>query len=116
LGETETHLDTENRTVSLHAYASLLRRNRNFRKLWMAQVISETGDWFYSLAIYSLLLNLTGRASSVAFALVLQVVPQTLTSPIAGVVNDRMRRKLVMIASDLGRAVVVALMLFVRSP
>jgi predicted MFS family arabinose efflux permease len=114
LGETETHL--ENRTVSLHAYASLLRRNRNFRKLWMAQVISETGDWFYSLAIYSLLLNLTGRASSVAFALVLQVVPQTLTSPIAGVVNDRMRRKLVMIASDLGRAVVVALMLFVRSP
>ena len=32
----------------------------------MAQAISEMGDWFYALAIYNLLLELTGRAEAVA--------------------------------------------------
>jgi predicted MFS family arabinose efflux permease len=101
--------------ISIPAYWRLLRRNRNFRHLWMAQIVSEIGDWFYSLAIYSLLLQLTGRASSVALALVLQVLPQTFISPTAGVVNDRIRRKRVMIAADLARVVIVLAMLLVRS-
>ncbi len=93
----------------------LLRGNRNFRRLWMAQIVSEIGDWFYTLSIYTLLLQLTGHPSSVALALVLQVLPQTFVGPAAGVVNDRLRRKHVMIAADLGRFVVVLAMLFVRS-
>ncbi len=87
----------------------------NFRRLWLAQIVSEIGDWFYTLAIYSLLLQLTGHASSVALALVLQVLPQTFVGPTAGVVNDRIRRKHVMIAADLVRAVIVLSMLLVRS-
>ena len=102
-------------SISLSAYLRLLRLNRNFRRLWGAQIVSEIGDWFYTLAIYSLLLQLTGRASSVALALVLQVLPQTFIGPVAGVVNDRMRRKRVMIAADLGRMVIVLAMLLVRS-
>src|SRR5208282_235912 len=73
--------------VSFASYARLLRGNRNFRCLWGAQVVSEIGDWFYTLAIYNLLLQLTGRAGSVALALVLQVLPVTLIGPTAGVVN-----------------------------
>ena len=64
--------------VSFASYGRLLARNQNFRRLWSAQVVSEIGDWFYTLAIYNLLLQLTGRAGSVALALVLQVLPQTL--------------------------------------
>src|SRR5215475_4994119 len=89
--------------VSFASYLELLRGNRNFRRLWSAQVVSEIGDWFYTLAIYNLLLQLTGRASSVALALILQVLPQTLVGPTAGVVNDRIRRKHVMITADLVR-------------
>lgn len=103
-------------TISLRAFARLVRSNANFRRLWIAQIVSEIGDWFYSLAIYSLLLQFTGRASSVALALMLQVLPNTAMGPIAGVVNDRLRRKQVMIASDLARAVIVGAMLLVRSP
>ena len=102
-------------TISLSAYLRLLRHNRNFRRLWMAQIVSEIGDWFYTLAIYNLLLQFTGQARSVALALVLQVLPQTLFGPIAGVVNDRIRRKRVMITADLVRAVIVLAMLLVRS-
>lgn len=101
--------------VSFASYLRLLGGNRNFRRLWGAQVVSEIGDWFYTLAIYNLLLQLTGRAGSVALALVLQVLPQTLIGPAAGVINDRLRRKHVMIAADVGRMLIVFCMLLVRS-
>jgi MFS family permease len=102
-------------SISLAAYWRLVRDNCNFRRLWLAQIVSEIGDWFYTLSIYTLLLQLTGHASSVALALVLQVLPQTFVGPAAGVVNDRLRRKHVMIAADLVRIGVVLAMLLVRS-
>ncbi|MFZ0772649.1 MAG: MFS transporter [Candidatus Sulfotelmatobacter sp.] len=102
-------------SISLASYWRLVRGNRNFRRLWLAQIVSEIGDWFYTLSIYTLLLQLTGHASSVALALVLQVLPQTFIYPAAGVVNDRLRRKRVMIAADLVRCAVVLAMLLVRS-
>jgi MFS family permease len=102
-------------SISLASYARLIGSNRNFRRLWLAQIVSEIGDWFYTLSIYTLLLQLTGHAGSVALALVLQVLPQTLVGPTAGVVNDRLKRKHVMIAADLVRFLVVLAMLLVRS-
>jgi MFS family permease len=102
-------------SITISSYWKLVRGNRNFRRLWMAQIVSEIGDWFYTLSIYTLLLQLTGHASSVALALVLQVLPQTFVGPMAGVVNDRLRRKYVMIAADLLRFAVVLAMLLVRS-
>lgn len=111
----EPQPEREVSSISLASYLRLLRQNRNFRRLWGAQIVSEIGDWFYTLAIYSLLLQLTGRASSVAWALVLQVLPQTFIGPAAGVVNDRLRRKQVMIAADLARVLIVLTMLLVRS-
>lgn len=73
------------------------------------------GDWFYLLAIYSLLLQLTGRAQSVGLALVLQLLPCTIAGPTAGVVNDRIRRRHIMIATDLARIIIVLGMMLVRS-
>lgn len=102
-------------SITLASYVRLIGGNRNFRRLWLAQIVSEIGDWFYTLSIYTLLLQLTGHAGSVALALVLQVLPQTLVGPTAGVVNDRLKRKHVMIAADLVRFAVVLAMLFVRS-
>lgn len=98
--------------VSIGSYVRLVRENRNFRLLWLAQIVSEIGDWLYSIAIYALLLSLTGKAQSVAIAVVLQVLPQVLVSPAAGVLNDRLSRRRVMIFADLVRAVVVLAMLF----
>ncbi len=68
------------------------------------------------VALYAMLLEFTGSAAALGLAFVLQVVPQALTGPTAGVINDRMSRKRVMIASDLARFVIVGLMLLVRSP
>ncbi|MBI3281833.1 MAG: MFS transporter [Acidobacteria bacterium] len=98
--------------VSLPAYWRLLKSNRNFRLLWTAQAISEVGDWLYMVALYSLLLELTGSARVVAFAFMLQVLPQFFVAPAAGVINDRVSRKQVMIVADYARALIVFLMIF----
>ncbi len=97
--------------VSARAYVQLVRTNPNFRRIWLAQIVSEMGDWFYVVAIYALLLQLTGTAKSVAVALVLQVLPQLFVSPLAGIVNDRFSRRRVMISADLARAVIVLAMI-----
>src|SRR5467141_3120765 len=99
----EPEPEREASSISFAPSVRLLRENSSFRRLWLAQIVSEIGDWFYTLAIYSLLLQLTGHASSVALALVVQVLPQTLIGPAAGVINDRLKRKHVMIAADLIR-------------
>jgi predicted MFS family arabinose efflux permease len=98
-------------------YLGLLRHNRNYRLLWIAQVVSELGDWFYSLSVYHLLLELTGgKAQAVGLAVVLQVLPQTLAAPTAGVLNDRISRKAIMIGADVARFFIVLGMLLVRTP
>lgn len=101
----------------LASYLALLRRNRNYRLLWLAQIVSELGDWFYTLAVYNLLLDLTGsKAQAVALAVVLQVLPGTFAAPTAGVLNDRISRKRIMIGADLVRCFIVLGMLLVRTP
>jgi MFS family permease len=102
--------------VSIPSYWRLLRSNRNFRLLWTAQLISEIGDWLYSVAIYSLLLKETGSARAVAFAFVLQVLPQFFAAPAAGVLNDRLSRKRIMMFSDWARAGITLLMLIGQLP
>ena len=102
-------------SISLRGYAELVRRNPNYRRLWLAQLISGSGDWFYSVAVYSLLLDLTGSAESVAIAVVLQILPNFLAGPTAGVVNDRLSRRKVMLVADAVRAVLVLGLLFIRT-
>lgn len=95
-------------------YGRLLRQNGNFRRLWLAQVVSQLGDWFNAVAVYALLLDLTGSATLVAAMMVVQLLPITLISPWAGVVVDRLSRRSVMIVADVARAVLYASLIFVR--
>src|SRR5215218_10142497 len=96
-------------------YSRLVRTNRNVRLLWIAQLISELGDWLYSVAIMSLILEVTNSARAVAFAFVLQVLPQTFIAPAAGVLNDRLSRRKLMIIADCARAVITFFMLFAQT-
>src|SRR6266849_5079342 len=95
-------------------YFSLLRANSNFRRLWMAQLVSEIGDWFYSLAVYDLLLQLTGSGQAVSWAIIIQALPWFLMTPVAGYVADRFPRRRLMILSDIARGFVVLGLLLVR--
>ena len=95
-------------------YIDLLRRNRSFRQLWLGQVVSQMGDWFNTIALYTIILQLTGSGRDVGLLLVARFVPSFLFGPISGVVADRFSRRTIMIVSDLLRAVVVLGFLLVR--
>ena len=95
-------------------YIDLLRRNRSFRQLWLGQVVSQMGDWFNTIALYTIILKLTGSGRDVGLLLVARFLPSFLFGPISGVVADRFSRQQIMIVSDLLRAVVVLGFLFVR--
>ncbi|HET6891243.1 MAG TPA: MFS transporter, partial [Pyrinomonadaceae bacterium] len=95
-------------------YIELLRSNHDFRQLWLGQVISQTGDWFNTIALYTIILNLTGSGRDIGLLLVARFLPSFIFGPLSGVVADRFSRRSIMIISDLLRAVVVLGFLFVR--
>lgn len=97
-------------------YLELLRRNRNFRHLWLGQVVSQLGDWFDTIAIYTLVLRLTGSGRAVGLVLVARFLPTIFLGPLSGVIADRFSRRAVMVTSDVLRAVVVLGFLLVRDP
>jgi MFS family permease len=97
-------------------YGELLRGNRSFRFLWLGQVVSQMGDWFDTIAVYTITLRLTGSSRSVALIMVARFLPSVVMGPLSGVVADRFSRRSIMITADFLRAIVVLGFLFVRRP
>jgi MFS family permease len=97
-------------------YWALLRDNAPYRRLWLGLAASMVGDWLRTMALYHLVLHLTG-ASGMALGgvMIAQTASMFLLSPIAGVVADRMNRKRVMIGADLVRAVLTLGFLAIRT-
>jgi len=87
------------------SFTELLRENRNYRYTWIGQVVSEIGDHFNNIAVFSLALATTRSGLVVSGVMLSRAIPAVLAGPIAGVLLDRLNRKHVMIASDLTRAV-----------
>ena len=98
----------------MNPYFSVLRTNRNFRLLFIGQTVSQLGDWFNSVAVFALLLDLTGSATAVAWMMIVQFLPVAIVGPVAGVVVDRLDRRRLMITADIVRGVLVLGLLFVR--
>jgi MFS family permease len=82
---------------------SLFRRNRDFRLLYAAQLISFAGDWFLFVALAGLLFDLTGSPGLVAGLAVALTVPFAVVSFLGGPLADRLDRRAVMVGADLAR-------------
>jgi MFS family permease len=90
--------------MSSATYRELLGSNKNFRLLWIGQVISELGTWFSFIAELGLVRTYSGSALATTSLLVAKLLPYLLVAPIAGVLADRRSRKRLLIATDLARA------------
>jgi len=87
------------------SFRALLGQNFNYRNMWTGQVVSEIGDHFNNIAVFSLALAHTKSGLVVSGVMLARAIPAMFAGPIAGVVLDRLNRKHVMVASDLVRAV-----------
>jgi MFS family permease len=86
---------------------NVLLRNRMFRRMWTARAISFIGD---GIAITALVLHVesaNGTGTAVGALLLAQALPH-LAGPMAGVIADRTDQRRLMIACNVGNAVVFA--------
>lgn len=100
---------------ALSAYRDLLR-NPRFRRLWVSQFVSGTGDWLVIGFLIPLVNSLSGGSSfAVAGILIAKIVPAMFLSSVTGVFVDRFDRRKLMIATDLVRAVLALGLMFTNS-
>ena len=86
---------------------SSLFKNSRFLKLWVGQGISFVGDAVSMVALVILIVQISGSASAVGGVLVARLLP-TLASPLVGVLADRLDRRVILVSSDLVRALLIA--------
>lgn len=98
----------------MNEYLDLLRRNPNFRNLWLGSVISQFGDWFNVIAAAELITHLTNSGVALSYLFLARFLPLFVFSPFAGILADRLNRKHIMIFSDVLRGVTVLGFLFIN--
>ncbi|HWI62195.1 MAG TPA: MFS transporter [Symbiobacteriaceae bacterium] len=97
-------------------YRSLFS-NRNFVLLWISSAISNTGDFFNSVALVKVLSEDPEHLGLwMALVMIVKVVPGIVLGPLAGVVADRFPRRTILVTADVLRAVLVAGLVFAPNP
>lgn len=85
------------------AFAPL--RVANYRRFFTGQLVSLSGTWIQTVAELWLVLQLTGSAMSLGLVSALQFAPMLLVGPWAGILADRMSKRRILIACQVGMAV-----------
>lgn len=102
-------------TPDSRGYLELLREEGDFRRVYLAQVISLGGDWFALIPLLTLLEQLTGGGLWGGLVLAVDTAAFAILAPYAGTVADRFDRRRTMVVADFVSAVMILLLLIVRS-
>jgi MFS family permease len=101
----------------MRTYLRLLSNNPEYAKMWLASVISLTGDWFNTVVLSAMVARYSdGSGIAISIFLMLRVLPPMIVGPLAGVLLDRFNRKHLLVWSNLLRACIVPLYLLAQSP
>lgn len=88
----------------------------DFRRVWTAEVISDVGNFITFIALALFIHDLTGKTFAVGIAMALRSIPWFTLGPVAGAIVDRADRRVVMVVSDLARAILVTVLAFTKTP
>lgn len=85
------------------SYLALLRTRPAYRRLWAAELVSATGDWFSLVAVSIVAARSAPEAGGLALATVLaaHLLPQALLAPAAGWLADRLDRRRLLVLGNL---------------
>ncbi len=88
-----------------------------FARLWWSQAVSSLGDWVALFASFALAARIAGGGAAAGIGILVplvgRILPGLLLGVVAGVVADRWNRKLTLLVSDLGRALLALSLVFV---
>jgi MFS family permease len=88
-------------------------RHPRFARLLAALAVSQAGDWLYNLALLAYVDHETHSATWLGLTTAARVAPIVVAGPLGGVLADRVDRRMLMIATDVARAVLMGLLTLV---
>jgi MFS family permease len=97
------------------ATLTVLTRNRDFRRLFGAELVMFGGDWFVLIPLLTLLPTLTGSGVWGGLVLSADTGVLALLLPFTGTVADRLDRRRIMLLANLAGIGAVTTLLLVRS-
>ena len=101
--------------TKLQPYIDLVSQNHDYRRLWIAQIISNFGDWFGILALYAVIQIYSGSEFLLGLIIVVKMLSLAVFSPIAGYIADRFNRRRLMVACNIFRGFTVLGLLLIVS-
>jgi len=82
--------------------------NKDFLRLWVAQLISQFGDRIHQLALIGLIAERSGgSALGLAKLMTCTILPVFIVQPFAGVLVDRLDRRTTLFVCDIFRGLLV---------
>ena len=99
----------------MRVYLDLLRREQDFRRAYLAQLIALGGDWFAIIPLLVLLPALTGSGLWGALVLAVDTLVFALVAPYAGTVVDRLDRRRVLVVANAVAGMSALLLVLVRT-
>ena len=88
-------------------------RNRRFLALWLAQVATQVGGNMVLFGLTVQVFSLTRQSTSVSLLILSFLVPAVIFGAVAGVYVDRLDRRLILVATNIIRAIAFLGLLFV---
>lgn len=103
--------DVKDLSADLMAMPSTLGKNwllsRDFSFVWWSQVLSQVADGVSKLALLWFVYSITGSPLKTTVIGLLQTLPPIILGPVIGVTVDRLPKKVILICSDVARAVLI---------
>jgi predicted MFS family arabinose efflux permease len=85
-------------------------RHRVFRRIWLAGLVSSTGDWMQIIGRGFLVYRLTGSARDLGLIYFASYIPQLLVTPFGGVFADKHDRKRTLVYGQVAQTVLAVLL------
>ncbi|WDV44714.1 MFS transporter [Clostridiaceae bacterium M8S5] len=85
----------------------LLKRNKNFRLLWLGRIVSSLGSNFHSIAVMWYVLQTTGSTVQMGISLIITQLPYIILGLISGTIADRYDKKKIIVISDVVNGLLV---------
>ncbi len=94
----------------------LVLSRRDFFRVWLSQAVSYVGDRFTQVALFLYVLDLyEGSAGAAGLLIMVQCLPLIIFGSLAGVFVDRWDKRRTMVACDLVRAAIIAVVPFLAA-